>query len=730
MAISLSVKNKSITHESSGLKVLPAKYYLSHFNEFIVYIKQYCLVLLSAEQREFIQKVEVLDHDSLCMLVRLLNRKGIIFQRNKLVYAEIGDIQQQIDCLLKVQLLRPLQSSDWLTWLNSLNKIQLANLLKNQLQLDFPSSSSKAQLLLAASEHVAADRVIFSPEAASFIVKCFAGIWQYLLFLYFGELNSALDKFSMRDLGVLKTRDGNDSRRARFSHQTQAQDAYVYAQKLRALKAKQVETPQLLIWAQAEYQLPCGDTAKRYADEFYYHLGDQLLKIDVDSGLRCLSHSDLARAQQKALREKYKGGAKGEVKTELERILLESKDASLRAFAEDFYQRKFQQVKLSKLTQVLRQSTQQIWLDEIFRDSPEKGVKAYYQQRNIIAIRSENRLFNALFALFFWPELYQLDEEAMACEFDRRPASVRENRVYKTLGALIETKLLMLNEPHKAIAYLAKIAASNYGQPNGMFRWHGKLLLILNQFLLNAPPQAVQVHLRAMAKNYHQLGDGYPDLMVIEKGQLRFEEVKAQGDIIRPNQLLTMQALQHAGFDVAVCRVNWSVDPQQAYVVIDVETTGGKASGHRITEIAAVKVVNGKVLDSWSSLINPQRHIPKFITQLTGISNAMVSDAPLFCDVVEQLDTFLHGSIFVAHNVNFDYGFFKLEYERLGRHFSMPKLCTVREMRKHFPGLSSYSLGKLCLEFDIKLTNHHRALCDAQATAQLLMMIQERKQQS
>jgi DNA polymerase-3 subunit epsilon len=185
--------------------------------------------------------------------------------------------------------------------------------------------------------------------------------------------------------------------------------------------------------------------------------------------------------------------------------------------------------------------------------------------------------------------------------------------------------------------------------------------------------------------------------------------------------------MQQAGFDVKICRVEWFCDPLQTYVVVDVETTGGKSGGHRITEIGAVKIVNGREVDRWSSLINPQRHISRFITHLTGISNDMVADAPLFCEVVDSLDTFFQDSIFVAHNVSFDYGFFQAEYARLQRVFRMPKLCTVREMRKYYPGLPSYSLGNLCKEFGIELENHHRALCDAKAAAELLLMVNERK---
>lgn len=102
----------------------------------------------------------------------------------------------------------------------------------------------------------------------------------------------------------------------------------------------------------------------------------------------------------------------------------------------------------------------------------------------------------------------------------------------------------------------------------------------------------------------------------------------------------------------------------------------------------------------------------------------MVAAAPVFADVAETFADFLDDAIFVAHNVNFDYGFVQQEFARLGRVFRKPKLCTCATMRKLFPGRRSYSLASLCREFGIDLAGHHRALCDAEAAAGLLQIIQ------
>jgi DNA polymerase-3 subunit epsilon len=101
----------------------------------------------------------------------------------------------------------------------------------------------------------------------------------------------------------------------------------------------------------------------------------------------------------------------------------------------------------------------------------------------------------------------------------------------------------------------------------------------------------------------------------------------------------------------------------------------------------------------------------------------MVRGEPIFAEVADSFMRFMGDGIFVAHNVNFDYGFVSHEYERIDRRFRFPKLCTIAGMRRRYPGHKSYGLGKLCELYGIELKTHHRALCDARATGYLLNLI-------
>ncbi len=155
------------------------------------------------------------------------------------------------------------------------------------------------------------------------------------------------------------------------------------------------------------------------------------------------------------------------------------------------------------------------------------------------------------------------------------------------------------------------------------------------------------------------------------------------------------------------------------YAIVDIETTGGHATAIGITEIAIVLHNGREVEGRFHTLINPRVSIPRHITALTGITNDMLYDAPGFEQVAGQIFNLLEQRIFVAHNVNFDYSFIKHHLKEAGWDLNVRKLCTVRMARKIFPGFASYSLGNLCRELQISITNRHRAMGDTMATVEL-----------
>lgn len=145
----------------------------------------------------------------------------------------------------------------------------------------------------------------------------------------------------------------------------------------------------------------------------------------------------------------------------------------------------------------------------------------------------------------------------------------------------------------------------------------------------------------------------------------------------------------------------------------------------KITEIAIYKHDGSHIIDSFVSLVNPEMHIPEFISRLTGISDEMVVNSPKFYEIAKHIIEFTEDCVFVAHNVGFDYGIIRHEFKLLGYDYRRPHLCTVRAARYVIPGHDSYSLGKLTRALGIELNGRHRAGGDAEATAHLFTLLVE-----
>ena len=157
------------------------------------------------------------------------------------------------------------------------------------------------------------------------------------------------------------------------------------------------------------------------------------------------------------------------------------------------------------------------------------------------------------------------------------------------------------------------------------------------------------------------------------------------------------------------------------YVVFDIETTGFSPVKNRIIEIGAVKVINGEITDRFSEFINPRVPIPFTIERLTGINDAMVCDAPGVEEILPKFLSFCEGCVLVAHNASFDTSFIRYNAEQLGIEFPPTYVDTVGLARFLLPHLGRFKLDTVAKELHVSLENHHRAVDDAGATAEIFV---------
>lgn len=162
------------------------------------------------------------------------------------------------------------------------------------------------------------------------------------------------------------------------------------------------------------------------------------------------------------------------------------------------------------------------------------------------------------------------------------------------------------------------------------------------------------------------------------------------------------------------------------YAIIDIETTGGSFVNSKITDVAILIHDGERVIDEFSSLVNPEIPIPKFIVGLTGISDEMVVNAPRFFEIAKQIVEITEDCIFVAHNISFDYNVMRSEFKNLGFDYRREHLCTVRASKYVIPGYKSYSLGKISKDLGIEIIGRHRAYGDALATSELFSILMKK----
>jgi DNA polymerase III epsilon subunit family exonuclease len=201
------------------------------------------------------------------------------------------------------------------------------------------------------------------------------------------------------------------------------------------------------------------------------------------------------------------------------------------------------------------------------------------------------------------------------------------------------------------------------------------------------------------------------------------------GDLVRDDRRFKIIDGQTVELQVHDCESR--LLDELEFVVVDIEATGAKMPPNRIIELGAYRVRGRKIVDSFITLVNPEISIPRFVIALTGITNEMVKQAPLFAEVAPQWLEFVQDAVLIAHNALFDTSFLNHEIARVypGNRMMNPHLCTVLLSRRTVPGLVNYRLDTIADHFSIPIFERHRAGSDALATAEVFIRILDRLQE-
>jgi DNA polymerase III subunit epsilon len=657
---------------------LPPKYYLDHFLDMIRTLKSHYSFLLEEEHHDFLKRFHHLSEDAKCLYIRIANRKGVIFDKRSFEFSNWEELKA-------AGFTREAEERDEELFIGWAKKDHLKAILERG-KIPFKKSASKGTFLELFRTYREQLGELKSDLEHLIIHEAHKSL-QYILFVFFGKIQDSLILYTLRDLGIRKT-SAQKSVKPKFETLEEAKSLYFYS----TLREIPLDWPRAI-----------GSEAEAMKEKFLLRAAEAAKKLEEhELALSLYRLCQTYPATEKRARYLYERGLKDECLRSLQKMMDDPSEDEELLFAEDFLARKFGSKKISLLTETLRNASQ-VTIDDSFYRHPEFGVIEEYKKKGAIAHFSENFLWGALFGMFFHEQLSKIETHS---EFDRVPQDLRGK--FSFSGLENWNWEAALEEDYGESEYFILTEESKE---------------MVRDFLTHAPKPSVEYMLRYLSADYWNRHTGFPDIFVIENGDVKFIEIKAEGDSLKKSQLKQMRELEKAGLKVEVLNVVYQYNPDQVYVVVDLETTGHLTGYNRITEIAAVKVVNAKIVDRFQTLVNPGRSIPRNIQDLTGITNSMVARAPAFHEVADKFYEFSKDAIFVAHNVSFDYGFLQKEFERLEKRFVRPYICTKAGMRKHYPKLDSYGLKNLTRHFEIPLLQHHRAMSDAEAATGLLNLI-------
>ncbi|HEU0145580.1 MAG TPA: exonuclease, partial [Bradyrhizobium sp.] len=424
---------------------LPLYYYLDHFMEMLEFVRTTYGEVLIGEHHAFMAQFRTLSKDAQCLLIRMVNRRGSIFNRVLFKYAEISDIERAASDLIACGLARVLEAADYAAFVSCLPKETLANGARAAGHAEVRLSWSKPKLVAYVLAEVPFAVAAEQCGGSQFIALSNTRPIEFLLYLYFGKTENDLKSFALRDLGVLRT-NTESAFSARFTDADEARVCFYYSQLLDRLA-----TPAVAVYGRAADEILLGPLCpSNHASDLRSNaaciIGQFFERNDrLDLALKLYSAGSSPECNERLVRLLYAQGDKASAEERLRQMIDDPASDSELIFATDFHARKFGGRRTGLCTELLR-AARTIVVDDAYRGNPEAGVAGVMRRQGSRVFFAENMLWHALFGLLFWDELFESGH--LHSGFDWVPHCLKDRSFARTFAVEIETKLNHLRSGH------------------------------------------------------------------------------------------------------------------------------------------------------------------------------------------------------------------------------------------------------------------------------------------
>lgn len=546
---------------------LSPRYYLDNFNALLKFVEGMYGGLLTREELDFMVRFRSLSEEGRCLFLRFVNRRGLFFRTDKLVYPEITHIHEALRELLSqefCELPALHHQALWEEYLGIYNKaelIQLFKLLKPAVK--GVTSLKKPELMRRLLQEFSWDELLLATQAIGPAIKHnYERELEMLKFLFFGHTGGDMAEFVVRDLGMLRYESLEEAKLVpRFSSRQEIEEKFAVSMAYGHFRAlREQNCPESLYNWYKEWA-PLQKNLCAVAQPLFNRLTLKLARVlerhqQAAWALEVYKYTKQAPARERMARLLQKTGARQEALALCAQMEEEPQNAEELFFARDF-KNKLQKKQLTKATTRLLKEADTLHISSAHRNAVEKGVMQHFIEQGQEAMYSENQLWRSLFGLLFWDIVFDQDVPVYHSPLQRAPSDFYLPHFLDQRQERMQERISLLSSREKMLRFLEEVCEEKWGLVNPLVGWHENTLPLVKAACRKLEPTQLLQVMVEMGKNLKENGHGFPDLFTWTKNGYAFIEVKSPKDTLSAQQLFWLLFFRQHGIRAQVLKVAW-----------------------------------------------------------------------------------------------------------------------------------------------------------------------------
>lgn len=553
--------------QNQAINELPPRYYLDNFNSVLQFVESKYGTLLNNRELAFIQAFRSLSEDAQCLFIRFVNRKGVFFRTDKLLYPEIPSLEKALEELLFRQFCSfPTESHHPLTadFLAVFSKEELCRLYKRIA----PGQKGlvrlkKPEILERLLNEVDWEELrTLAAEIGPVVKHEFEQELELLKFLFFGHLGGDMSQFVIRDLGKVRYEVPEEAQLvARFQNRKEVDDkfavsiAYQYFREVREGGSAEELYSWYMQWSAGQINL--SEPARPLFCRLTLKLARLLERMQHPHwALEVYEHTQLAPSRERRVRLLQKTGAGQEALELCHEIQAAPQNADELFFARDFEDRLLRKKETKSTTRHLKEADT-IEVSNEYRYQVEKGVIHYLQEKGGEAMYAENYLWRSLFGLVFWDIVFDLEAPVYHSPLQRAPSDLYLPHYLEGRRERMLERMKALGSRKKLLTHIEETYDTKWGLGNPLVGWHENTLPLARAACRKISPACLEAVFMEMARNLKENSRGFPDLFSWTGKDYLFIEVKSPNDTLSAQQLFWLHFFKECGISAKVLKVEW-----------------------------------------------------------------------------------------------------------------------------------------------------------------------------